>query len=106
MIAGLDCGRCHVPGQEEQSGKPKHAVDEGRDAFIKANAPLHPSPVDIAANMAVQVSAQGVKHAKSSCQSSKEPNSRSQASTGPSYRAPLAHARGRSVARGPWGCTL
>src|SRR5262249_7617423 len=68
MIAGLDCGRRHVPGQEEQSGKPEHAVDKCRDAFIKANAPLHPGPMDVAANMAVEGSAQDVKNARSSCQ--------------------------------------
>src|SRR5262245_3381858 len=45
VISGLHGGGGHVTGEEQDPGEPKHAVDEGRDAFVEANAPLHPSPM-------------------------------------------------------------
>lgn len=53
MISGLHSGSGYVAGEEEKSGKPQHAMNEGRDAFVEANAPLHPSPMDIVADVAV-----------------------------------------------------
>src|SRR5437868_5733447 len=39
-------------------------MQEGRDAFIDTYAPLHPWPVDVVADMAVQVSAYKSQHDK------------------------------------------
>src|SRR5262245_7234918 len=62
MVAGLHGGGGDVTEEEEEPGKPQDAMDEGRDAFVEPNAPLHPSLVDVAADVAMQVPAQKCDH--------------------------------------------
>src|SRR5262245_19386460 len=45
VISRLHSGGGHVTGKEQEPGEPQDAVDEGRDAFVEANAPLHPRPM-------------------------------------------------------------
>ena len=57
MIAGLDGRGRDVTGQEQEAGKPEQAMHERRYAFVEANGPLHPRPVDVAADVTMQMSA-------------------------------------------------
>lgn len=57
MISGLHRAGRYVAAEEQESCEPQQAVQERCDAFVEANSPLHPSPVDVSADMAVQVSA-------------------------------------------------
>src|SRR6476661_8944336 len=46
VISGPD-GASRMTAQEQQSSEPQQSMQKRRDAFIDADAPLHPWPVNI-----------------------------------------------------------